>query len=357
MNKLIVSSLSAGALALSAHGQDPLMQRSRHQFGIGIPTWLNAKAGFTARRATNPGAAPGAPATLADGRVDRFYDDGFNRVNAAGNPALGPGGTPLTSFYGYQNNAQFANVPGAGTLSLHSATLNGGSYHEDLNNQPLPGVETFYRYDWKRGKNWSLDWELAAGYQNFHWRENGTPNATINLLTDTYALNGVALPAAPFSGPFTPVPGSPSIGSTPTRTEITAPATVTGFREIELHAIQVRLAPALNWHPNHKWSIGLQGGLTMGVGFSNLDYNENITTTVAGVPTITQAGRSSDQHFWAGWFSALRLSHRFNQRWRAHADIRHIYTRTLNHTGATRSAKIDLSEGFGVSAVISHSFR
>ena len=124
-----VSLLLAGACVLHTSAQAQALNEpatSRHHFGAGVPVWLKARGNITATRSTNPGAAPGAPATLAAGRVDRFYDDGFNRVNAAGNPALGLGGTPVTSFFGDQADAQVANAVGAGTLSLHSVQLNGG---------------------------------------------------------------------------------------------------------------------------------------------------------------------------------------------------------------------------------------
>lgn len=356
MKKTIVSILSVCAAGTSANSQEPA-RSSPHHWGVGAPVWLNAKASFTAARASNPGAAPGAPATLANGRVDRFYDDGFNRVNAAGNPVLIPGGGPLTTFFGYQSDTQVANAPGAGTLSLHSIQVSGGSYSEKLNNKRLPGVEGFYRYDWKKGEDWSMDWEFAVGYQNFNWRENGAAT-TVDLITDTFGLNGVALPipGAPFAGPFTPAPGSPAIDSTPTRTVANVPATVVGFRRVEMHAIQMRVAPAVNWHPNEKWSLGLQAGLTLGVGFSELDFDEQITVAAPGTPVISQAGSSTESHFWAGVFSALRIRRRFDDHWTAHADIRHIYTRKLRHTGTLRSAEISLSEGFGVAGAISYNF-
>ncbi len=328
---------------------------SRHHFGVGTPTWINARAKFTATRATNPGAAPGAPATLADGRVDRFYDDGYNRVNSAGNPVLL--GEPRTTFFGYQSDAQVANAVGAGTLSLHSVQLNGGDYTRSQANQPFPGLEAFYRYDWKAGRNWSVSWEMAAAYNFFHWEQNGAPNSTVDLITDAFGLGGVVLPpGAPYDGPFTPVPFAPLVGSTPTRTQGTVAAAVAGRRRLDFHAIQVRLAPVLNWEPSPQWQIGLQAGLAVGFGVSQLSFAEQITVADPSVPVISQTGRSADAHAWAGLFSALRVSRRLAENWDAHVEMRHVLADTLRHQGPTRAAELDLSAGLGVSVGVGYRF-
>lgn len=347
---------SACALHVSAHGQElNHSATARHHFGVNLPTWLNARAQFTATRATNPGSAPAAPVTLTDGLVDRFYDDGFNRVNSAGNPVLL--GEPRTSFFGYQSDAQVANVPGAGTLAMHSLQLSGGDYSRSLGNQPFPGLEFFYRYDWKAAKSWSVSWEMAAAYNYFRWEQHGAPNSTVNLITDVFGLGGAALaPGAPYSGPFAPVPFTPTAGSTPTRTEATVAAVVTGPRKLEMHALQLRVGPALNWEPAEKWKIGLQGGLALGVGFSRLSFAEQITVATLNIAPIGQSGNSSDAHFWAGLFSALRVNRRLNEHWDAHVELRHLLTEPIRHNGPTRSGEINLSDGLSIAAGVSYRF-
>ncbi|KAF0181703.1 MAG: hypothetical protein FD161_376 [Limisphaerales bacterium] len=352
------SLLIAGMCAwqAGARAQDlAIPAAARHHFGVGVPTWLKVHAKFTATRATNPGAAPAAPATLADGRVDRFYDDSYNRVNSVGNPVLS--GEPRTSFFGYQSDAQVANAVGAGTLAMHSVQLNGGDYTRALDNQPFPGLETFYRYDWKAGKNWTASWELAAAYHFFHWERNGAPGSTVDLITDTFGLGGVALPpGAPFDGSFTPVPFGALSGSTPTRTQATVAAAVAGRRQLDFHALQFRVAPALNWEPNRNWQIGVQAGLALGVGFSQLSFAEQITVADPATPVINQSGRSSAAHLWAGLFSSLRVNRRLGEHWDAHVEVRHLLTDSIRHNGPTRSGEISLSEGVGLAAGIAYRF-
>ena len=351
------SLLLAGACALPvvASAQnlgDPVV--SRHHFGVSLPVWLNAKAKFTATRATNPGP-------LAGGAVERFYDDGYNRVDSTGNAPAVLGGPPSTSFFGYVSDAQAVNVIGAGTLSLHAVQLNGGDYTRNLSNNPrFPGVDFFYRYDWKAGEKWRVNWELGAAYNYFNWEQNGAPNSTVDLLTHVFDLGGVTLfpGAAPYPGPSTALPGSPVIGSTPTAasSQGTAPAAVTGVRKLELHAVQFRVGPTLDWVPNDKWTVGLQGGLALGVGWSQLAFAEQITVTAANIAPINQSGRSDDAHAWAGWFSALRVGRKLNEHWDAHVEVRHTWQETLRHNGPTRSAEINLSDGLGVGAGVSYRF-
>ena len=227
MKAIYFSLLGVGTLCATAPAQDlddPALPRQR--FGFSVPTWIKAGARFTGARATDPGATPSTPATLADGRVNRTYDDGFNRVNSVGNPVLV--GAPRTSFFEYDNQSQVT----ATTLALHSVALNGGDYTRKLDNQPVPGLEMFFHRDWLGGKRWQLGWEFGASYALFQWRQNGSPNSSVNLLTDQFNLNGVPLSSPGVAGPYTPVPGVTYIGSTPTRTEAIVPASVTGTRQL-----------------------------------------------------------------------------------------------------------------------------
>lgn len=347
---LLASIAVLPATGLAQNRPEP--KTGQHHFGVSLPVLLNAKAQFSATRATNPGPAVG-------GAAERAYDDGYNRVDATGNSPAAVGGPPSTSFFGYANDVQVVNAVGAGTLSLHAVQVNGGDYTRSFENRPqFPGVEFFYRYDWKSGTQWRSSWELGASYNYFHWSQNGAPSASVNLLTDVFQLGGVTLfpGAAPYSGPATALPGSPVIGSTPTRTEATTAAAITGERKLQLHALLLRVGPTLDWVPNEKWSVGVQGGLALGVGLSQLSYAEQITVADPNTPVISQSGRSSDAHFWAGLFSSVRVNRRLNDNWDAHVAVRHLLTDALHHNGPTRSGKISLSDGLGVGAGISYRF-
>lgn len=344
--------LAGCGLAAQVQAQDA----GRHHFGVGLPVWLNAHARFSATRATDPGPNDGSAFR------NRTYDDGFNLLDSTGN-ATPPGGAPSTANFGYVNrDLQVVQPtpggvpPGPGSLSLHSSQINGGDYTSRLENRPLPGLEFFYRYDVKQGENWSLGLEGGAAYNYFKWEQGGAQNATVDLITDVFSLGGVTLPAASYNGQFTWSPGDKIIGSTPGRTQGTVPATVTGDRSLDLHALQFRLGPTLDWKPTPKWALGVQAGLALGVGFSQLDFAETITLTPPGTPAIAQSGSTSDTHFWAGLFSAFRINRQLTEKWSAHAEVRHMWTETLHHNGPLRSGAINLSDGLGVAAGLSYRF-
>ena len=179
----------------------------------------------------------------------------------------------------------------------------------------------------------------------------------MDLITDTFGLGGVALPpGAPFDGSFTPVPFGALAGGTPTRTQATVAAAVAGRRQLDFHALQFRAGPGLEWEPNDKWQFGLQAGLALGVGFSQLSFAEQITVADPATPVISQSVRSSHAHFWAGLFSALRVSRRLGEHWDAHVEIRHLLTDTLHHNGPARSGEIHLTDGIGLGAGVNYRF-
>lgn len=350
-----LSLLLAGVAVLPATGLAQNLtepKTAQHHFGLSLPVWLKASAKFSATRASNPGPAAG-------GTSDRFYDNGYNRVDSTGNAPAVVGGPPSTSFFGYASDAQVVNAVGAGTLSLHSVQLNGGDYTQRLDNKiEFPGVDLFYRYDWKAGPAWRASWEIGGSYNYFNWSQNGAPGATVNLLTDVFQLGGVTLfpGAAPYNGPATALPGSPVIGSTPGRTEATAAAAVTGQRKLELHALQIRLGPTLDWVPNDQWSVGVQGGLALGAGWSRLGYAEQITVAAPNIAAINQSGRSADTHAWVGWFGGVRVNRQLNDQWNTYVELRHLWTKAIRHNGEQRSGEIRLSDGLSLGAGVTYRF-
>ncbi len=267
---------------------------------------------------------------------------------------------PLTSAFGHVNRDLQVVQPTVapltpGSLALHSAQINGGDYTRQRDNEPYPGLELFYRYDLKKEKTWSFNLEGGASYQFFKWQEAGPVNATADLITDTYSLGGVFLPAASYNGPIVWTPGDKVIGSTPTRTLGPAtPAVVTGSRRLQMDTLHFRLGPTLDWRATERWDLGLQTGLLLGVGFSRLDYND--TVAIPAVPAFTESGSSSQTHVWFGWFNAVRATFHIDKDWDAHVEVRHVLQNSLTHNGGLRSANIGLSDAIGIVGGISYRF-
>jgi hypothetical protein len=360
---LILTSLVASHLVLNAQLQET-KKASRHRLGLQVPVWFNANAQFKGKRASTPGNDDGDPFTF------RIYDNGFNRVDSTGNlvspPPPGKYSINRTSFFGYQDSSQVVNDtdftdselidPHGGTLSLHSAAISGGEYEDDVENDVVPGIELFYRYEWIEKENWTLDWEASFSYQFFNWDEGGTVGANIHLITDVYSLGGVVLQdvLAPYSGPFGNLtPGIPVIGSVPSRRDGSVPAVVIGNRDLEMHSVIGRIGPAFDWKVTPKWRFGLLTGLALGWAETNFEYSETTVVSVPAVPAVVNQGDSTETHFWVGLYSAVRLTWQFQDHWDVHCELRHIYQENLNHEDRFRSAEIDLSDGmsgvFGIS--------
>src|SRR5215216_753312 len=88
---------------------------TKNRFGVSYRMGFNFTADYKNLGKTRPpGAGPG-PAT--GGQVDRFYDDGYNRVDVSGN------NDNETWFWGYKNASQVQD----GTLVMHSTSARGAS--------------------------------------------------------------------------------------------------------------------------------------------------------------------------------------------------------------------------------------
>src|SRR5206468_1050735 len=122
------SMLVISATSHAADNQTSLFNRNADQDGPLNHIGLSYRPGFnmTARfknlggfhTMSNPGPATG-------GKTDRFYDDGYNRVDVSTN-TLG-----LTYFWGYQNPSQIQGAPANGTVVMNSS-----SSAADVTSQP-----------------------------------------------------------------------------------------------------------------------------------------------------------------------------------------------------------------------------
>jgi hypothetical protein len=363
-NILVVLLLLTSGLSLAQAQQADA--GSRHHFGVQVPIWFKGRASFSARPAANPGPDNNNPFT------DRFYDDGYNRLDSTGNAVSPP--LPFnysfnrTAFFGYQSDAQVNNNPGAvpgvdpigGSLALHSVAINGGEYTDGFAHRPNSGIELFYRYDLVDRERWTVSLEAGFSYQHLDWRQIGQTSATVGLLTDTYALGGVFLPvgAAPYDGPFlNNVPAIPVIGSTPARTEATVPAQVGGRRQLDMHSFMLRLGPAIDRKFGDRWMVGALAGAAAGWSKTRLKYEDSIVVADPTVPQINQSGGSSDSRVWLGLYTALRVNYELSEKWAIHGEFRRIWQNSFMHDGGVRSATVDMSKGSSLVLGVSYRFR
>jgi hypothetical protein len=365
--------LSVAVSALAATDWDAIDHDKPHSFGVQVPLWFNASLSMQGVSDSKSGTITGDPAV--DSRQDRFYADGFNRLNSAGNPTIA--GTaaselfPRTTYFGFQDNRQVVppsfspsgNIPGS--LSLHDVTLVGGQYTSALRNgDQNPGVELFYRYRWKNPEKWTLDLEAGMSWQTFDWSQSGNVDAVAAVAEDRYNTGTVdprVFPGSggtlPYSGPFQPVGGTPWIGSVPSR-QATAylPASVNSTRDLELDSWVGRIGPAAHWRFHPRWRLGALVGLAVGYSDVTYSFRDQISVNSPTVPVLVQQGQGGYSDVWFGLYSALRLTYRLSERWDVLVEGRHIWTDAQTHTASGRVFRLDLSEGVGVSVGVACRF-
>ena len=349
-----------------ALAQEATDKNDRHSFGAQVPFWFGAGLTISGTPDLRSGGITGN--ADVDARQDRYYADGFNRVNSVGNPTIATTAQselfPRTTFFGFNSNSQVTppvfdpNGNTHGHLSLHDVALVGGDYTSTLKNeQPSPGLELFYRYRWKDRPKWTLDLEAGISWLNLEWEQSGTLGAVAGVYEDRYSTGTVdprIFPESggtlPYAGPFEPTGGTPWIGSTPDRQAYyTAPATVQTDRELTLNALVIRLGPGLAWKPAERWQIGLLAGLAVGHSHAEYHFHDVIQVDNPSVPVLTQSGEGEFSDTWVGLYSAARLTHHLSQHWDVLVELRHIWTGDQTHVEDGRVFDLNLSEGFGAS--------
>jgi hypothetical protein len=136
----------------------------RWRIEAGPSIWLKTRVAYGA-------TASADPATTA--RTDRFYDDGFNRVDASGNLGDGSFG-PLpsrTGFFGFTSDSQVDLR--AGTLSLRKVGLGDGIYRDADDVAKRPAWNVSIRLSMVDMKADRRDWGVeAAGIRpRARWRQ------------------------------------------------------------------------------------------------------------------------------------------------------------------------------------------
>lgn len=329
--------------------------RSLWHVSAGPGYLLNAEVRYGANLAADPAATP---------KTDRFYDDGFNRVDASGNLGDSPGG-PLSSrtgYFGYVRDSQIDLR--AGTLALHQAQAAGGDYVPAVKPSGRPGLDLTLRRSLARAdatRDWGL--ELGVVFNQVKQGSNGPVDRNLRLLTDTYALGGVVPQRAPYTGRFTPLPGDQRIGDTPTRTVGTVAGTIGGSRSFDADVTIVRLGPWLSLtpdgaagfpHERDRWSVHARGGVGLMAVKASFRTAEQIQVPTLGLSSTVNAGASRSRTDLCT-FLGLRARRAFNDRWSAVAWGDFLQGSKMTLADTARYARIDTSRSYLVGIGIEYS--
>jgi hypothetical protein len=292
------SALALLALTRPATAQsalDDFMTAPAGRFGLSYRGAFNVRASFN-----NFGAFPAAsnPGPAAGGGVDRFYDDGFNRVDASGNA----GG--LTTYWGYQNEAQALQND---TLVLHSSSVASGHDSSSTTDDPQHGFELSYTWPLSTGSKWRWGVEGAFGFTALSFRQNQSYAGNVVQISDAFALGGITPPVAPYSGTFSG-PG-PLLGDTPTRTVTTLAnaAAVVSQARMDGALYQLRLGPYFELPLGQRVAVLLGGGVVGAFVHSDFEFYES--AILPGGSTFAAAGADSNSDALIGGYASAQLSY------------------------------------------------
>jgi hypothetical protein len=279
ITRFAVAALMLVPLAGSLHAE-----AGEWSFGAGYAPIIGLRTEFRGfGNFQNPFPVP-APA----GGSNYFYSNGSVQVDSSGNA----GG--LTTFWAYNNAAQYdpAAFGGNGGInfSAFSSGLSGAGSVVDNNVAAAAGFELHGYLDLgavsflpSLVEGRSVSWGLRTGVQ--YARVNNTNNAgqvgSVGTITDSFNLNGVIPPAAPYAGSFLG-PG-PLLGDTPTRTNGTVAAAISGYRNLDVQLFVSTFGSYLAVPVAKKLDVMLEGGAVLAL--ANGSYKYESTVAVPGAAT------------------------------------------------------------------------
>ena len=333
-------SITAAVLAittLAGEAAEPPFFRWHLEAGPSL--WLKSRVTYGATTTADPTLSP---------KTDRFYDDGFNRVDASGNLGDGPAG-PLasrTGYFAYTSDAQVELK--AGTLSLQRTQLAAGPYLSADAKQRQPAWHLNARVSLQRTPRPDRDWGLGAGaeFSTLRQTSSGPVAANLRTLTDTYLLGGVVPQRAPYSGRFSPLPGDQRIGDTPNRTFSATSGTLNGRQELVSRTTILHLGPWFEFGraraerdlpESDHWSLQVRGGVAYFVSRVTFATSDQV---VASGSVLTATGGRNRSDF--GAFAGLSLRRAFTPRLALLIGADALRGPRLTVTQGNRYARLDL---------------
>lgn len=339
MNRFFFSTtciLSAAVPATSGLAQDAVIIGNANRLSLGARVGMNFTANFRNQSQSNPGAGIGI--------LNRNYDDGYVRVDSGG---IGSGGT---WNWGYQNASQVSGD----TLVFHSDQLATVPLEAEQDSDDIrPGIEVIYQRVFGKfflGGHWGF--EGSIGYTDLDIEDNSSANGVLTHITDTYDLNGVVPPTAPYNGTFDG-PG-PILSTIPTRTTPTEAAFTTSHQQLSGYVIGVRLGPFFEWNLGKRFAVAFSGGLVLAP--TKIDYEFSETTSVSGGPPTTIRGESDATDLLYGHYVAGTLHCNLTRSWGLFASAQFQTLNELEQKVAGRTATLEQDSTFYGVAGVSYRF-
>lgn len=319
---------------------------NRNRFSLSFDAGFNVQAEFR-NNAPDITAPPATGSGLTGDPVNRNYQDGYNRIDYFDN------GGGLTWNWGYDDGSQYVDTDNDSmpdSIAMHAIAQSGQGTSTDVTDDPQLGFELRYgRVMGKLGENKPWGFEGAFGYMNLSIKDGGAMSV-VQQVTDTYALNGVVPPLAPYAGTFNG-PG-PLIADLPTRSVETA--SMSGWNELSGSLFALRLGPFLEVPLSSKFTT--QFGLGLSLIYAATDYSYSQTAAFSDGTRLIDSGDDSSGDALVGGYLQGQVAYLIDKNWSVIGGIRVETASGLTVSAGNREAKLDLGATFHAVLGVGYSF-
>lgn len=297
---------------------------SRHRFGLRYQTTFNVGVNLSNRSGVAP--VPG----FQSGGIDHTYDDGSVLVDSSGNF----GGK--TWNWAYTRPEQIVGD----RLVLSAQQTTGGS--SDEKNDFRHGVDLSYGYRIGGDRGWG--WGLEIGFSHFNFDENPATGST--LLLDAYALDGIAMPSAPYAGSFGG-PG-PLISDSPTRLVGSMASSV------DASFYGFRIGPFVELPVTRRGTVVLGVGVSLLVVESDFSYSQSATVPGGGLFSVRH--ETSDSGLLAGGYLSAAFVYRLNDYLNIQVGVQYQKSGTFDQDAGDKKLELDLDSPVSLSVGLGMTF-
>lgn len=285
--------------------------------------------------------------------TDRFYLNGYNRVDSSGN--LGEGGTGLpsrTGYFGFSSNSQ-VNLA-AGTLAMNVLLPATNSYLAKSGATGDLSYELNYTLLRRFDSGRKLGLEVRGAPIGLDLHDDRQLTRSVTLVSDTYKLGGVVPPVAPYSAGYAVIPFTPRIGDIPTRTVSDVSASYSGSRRFQVNGWLVRLGGVWRVVDRPRLRLEAHGGPALVAATSKFSVTESVSATSVGGLGITARASRYAQHL--GWYAGGTAGWRLHGRWSVVAGADYLDAGAYSVHARAASARFNLSQGLLLNLGIARSF-
>lgn len=341
--------VTPATLYAGATPESSLTNEANPQWSFGMGgTWMpglkadfGGLGGFTSPNRLKP---------LGGGR-NYHYDDGFVRVDSSGNTKN------LTWNWSYENSSQYQPA-NSGSIDLSITNSQADASTEERGDGSL-GTEVFALREMSEVSlpipkaspaTWGL--RLGFGFNHVGIRNGGDISTSLVTTTDSFRLDGVVPPGAPYIGSFGG-PG-PLLDDRPIRTVSETTAMVSGDRGIDVDLGVLNFGSYLSVPVHPKLELMAEAGASVGIASGSYEFSS--VTTVGGLGAQTESGKDTQTRLLPGLYAGFAAIYQINDEWSAYAAARYQFLDSMDFDSKGTRASLSFDSAFVLSLGVIHPF-